>query len=130
MIIGVCKRQIIYEYLFEIQLFIVIYHMHTTIFPNLPLPIESRMPAQIGLSTREDVSNSDNVPCEQWFLQAGRYDTLKGDKTLRANSCLSDRATVLCHGRINFEPVKPVQKIVKPRALVYAYKCCVSASQL
>ena len=101
MIIGVCRRQINYVYLFEINLFIVIYHVHATIFPNLPLPTESRMPAQIGLSTREDVSNSDNVPCEQWFLQSGRYATLKGDKPLRANVCLSDRATALCHKRMN-----------------------------
>ena len=31
---------------------------------------------------------------------------------------------------INFEPVKTVLKKVKTRALVYAYKCCVSASIL
>ena len=111
MIIGVCRRQINYVYLFEIHLFIVIYHVHTTIFQNLPLPTEYIMPSQIGLSTREDVSNNDNVPCEQWFLQAGRYATLKGDQPLRANVFLSERATVLCHKRTtNFEPVKTVKK--------------------
>ena len=101
MIIGVCRRQINYVYLFEIHLLIVIYHVHTTIFQNLPLPTEYIMPSQIGLSTREDVSNNDNVPCEQWFLQAGRYATLKGDQPLRANVFLSERATVLCHKRTN-----------------------------
>ena len=37
------------------------------------------------------------LPCEQWFLQAGRYAT-KGEKPLRATVCFFDRATVQRHG--------------------------------
>ena len=40
------------------------------------------------------------VPCKQWFLQAGHYAT-KGEKPLRASVCFIDRATVQRYGRIN-----------------------------
>ena len=42
----------------------------------------------------------EQIPCKQWFLQAGRYAT-KGEKPLRASVCFFDRAAVQGYGRIN-----------------------------
>ena len=43
---------------------------------------------------------AQELPCKQWFLQAGRYAT-KGEKSLQASVCFSDRAAVQPYGRIN-----------------------------
>ena len=37
----------------------------------------------------------EQIPCKQWFLQAGRYAT-KQEKPLRASVCFFDRAAI--HG--------------------------------
>ena len=42
----------------------------------------------------------EQIPCKQWFLQAGRYAT-KGEKPLRASVCFFDRTAVQGYGRIN-----------------------------
>ena len=131
MIIGVCRRQINYVYLFEINLFFVIYHVHTTIFPTFH--------CLLNLECRHKLVSQPERTSPTVIMYPASSGFSRPDGTLlwkEINHCEQTFASLIkppsftINEWINFKPVKTVLKKVKTRALVYAYKCCVSASLL